>query len=227
MTEDRCAADETQFLKAAARMAGGIACAVVLLVAAGPGAQAEVITQTATFVYTAPATTTFFPVFAQFDPSLGTLQQVEIAYDLTGALSITVQNTFSAPAGFSPDVHFFTNFSNSDFADVTDQEFGLIGPLAPGGVGSTTVTNTLMQSFLASDLAPFIGLGDFDARIRNSVGASFAISPTSYSGGGSVSVVYTYSLSQTAIPEPEILALFAAAVAVLRAKPARRRRRER
>ncbi len=199
----------------------------LLFPAAGP-ASAE----TQTFTLTATPTTLTSPgsssdsdtttvSFDQFDPSLGSLSEVDISLSSTLAASSTL--SASTNEGFSsshwsgetkltlPGVSFdATNSFFNDCSFCTNQVMTPSFPISQGWV-------------LTSGLSPYVGLGMVDANLELDVtftlGGEFLLSGTA-SGSGTwdppppdgLTITYVYEPSGTA-PEPGSLALLGAAVA--------------
>ena len=197
----------------------------------GAGADAATISYSASF---GPKTVDFTGANAitqqinQFNPTLGTLNYITIAYTmsietsnvsltntgadtLTGDVSALSTNTLIAP-NFDEDVALAVTY----VVPVGD-------PIASGDTrnfadGSDTETDNEVL-FLAADVAPYIGTGMVDFTLSADGSASQDLSSSSYefsvvtNGAGSVTVTYDYDEPTTPtdpdpIPAPALAGVF-------------------
>ncbi len=213
-----------------------LAVVALALLVATPVANADTIVS---YTSTVPLTTTNYDINATpsiplFNPSLGTLNSVEIAISGTGTMVVTFQNTSSSSekvnaAGFS----YLTldsqlaggNTAISNLLESYDSDSGFFAELtgsyptqytvAKGGIKvfpSFDLTGSYSDTFTGADLADFTGIGNYNLDFDTSSGTIMTVNGTNYLAtfvspvGASVTVTYDYS--PPVIPEPGTLTLF-------------------
>jgi hypothetical protein len=164
--------------------------------------------------------------FTQFDPSLGTLQSVELDFSSALNTTLTIQNQ-------SPTSSSFGSANTELLVTVQDAGNNLIAPeldlTSPGftytlGAGQSLTSGLLSQSGSSSDLytlpavlSEFTGVGTFSL-----AGSTFTQTLLANSGGNTTAsqttyasltgqVIYTY----TAVPEPSTFGLLALGLGAL------------
>jgi PEP-CTERM motif len=212
----------------------GLLTGISVVLPAAETAQAAIITQNQTFSVTSspalvsdPGTTSNSDsesttiTFNQFDPSLGTLTEVDIALASSLSISLTVTGSESSSTGAkvtgdaSVTVTMLPGFSFSD----AQNPFLQCGPFFCTSSNSFPFTedSSSITKLLGPSINPYIGLGTVDAAFgldltltADNLGSGFA------SGSGSaswdpppikgLSVTYIYTPTRT-VPEPGTLAL--------------------
>jgi hypothetical protein len=169
----------------------------------------------------------------QFDPTLGTLNYVEIIAWANGAVTENVSNhsTTTAESFTNGTASISLAFSGTGFTTITlnPSASGLSGgPIAPGDVlngtpqsisADTTAGGGTFIFNIGSLLAPFIGtgtIGNLQATGGPSAAGGLGGPDLFYNAngtvGGTLAVLYDYSPAPTGTPEPATMALMGGAL---------------
>lgn len=210
-----------------------VAAAVAALTVAAPAAAEVVVLNQTISTANAPAASTVS--FAQFDPSLGVLQSVSLAFEATSSTTVNFSNN-------TPNERTFTVNRNAS-ATLTGNGFALSDTYAPGSTtftlaprisnstprtGSATYTAQYADSdILGSNFAAFIGLSSVNFNFARAANFSASpggatVLPTSF--GGNATLTYTYEVSAAAVPEPAAWAMMIGGFGMLGAAARRRAR---
>jgi len=211
--------------------------AATTLAALGVGSQAhaQVITQNVTLGQT---TTDFGPglgtpsqaiTFNKFNTALGTLNEVDVTWSVSGAVSGTVKNTGASAADFSVTTNTNVKLSEDSGATIllvstptlsASQSYTALGagatanfgPFSPSAVsGPNVYTDSATKAFFsipgptgsvwASTLSGTTIIG----------GGGNITSALTTTAGGTVTIVYRYTLPSVGTPEPGSVALLVSA----------------
>jgi hypothetical protein len=177
--------------------------------------------------------------FNKFDPSLGTLTDVEISGSLAFTSTGVLTNTAQTPETFDFTTNIFGTLTSTDVSGVTglsttaSEDTGFI-TLAPGGTQgfNFSASNTMPGITLTSppsDLSSFVGSGTYNLLGNTLSGTSFV------GGGGNIqvsqvtnaqftgTVIYSYTPKST-VPEPGAVGLLSAGSLGILTLLARRRK---
>jgi hypothetical protein len=192
---------------------------------AGSTSTSETYTATTTQALTELSDTLIFP---QFNPSLGTLQSVEITLSGSGSSNITGSSTTSAIL-----TELFTHSAFTLTGGGQTLDLYLVGgPTSTGSPAYTLTPSVTITSagyngtytmngspvdsgLLTSGLSAFSGTGDIDfnlvtfTQLTTSFSTGNASLTQATTEGGTVTITYDYSETPTpGVPEPGTLSLF-------------------
>jgi hypothetical protein len=211
------------------------ALAAFAAVSAAAPAAAEVVVLTATTVPNGQTNSSTVS-FAQFDPSLGVLESVTLAFEAASSTTVDVSNSSNMSRNYNVTGNASASLTGNGFT-LTDSyvlsgdTFTLGARFSPSNPRTTTRTYTADLSdsnIVTTNLAAFAGPGTVSfnfARAANFTGSPGNVSarPTSFSGNATLT--YTFS-TPTAVPEPATWALMLGGFGVVGAASRRRKRAE-
>ena len=164
--------------------------------------------------------------FNRFDPSLGTLTQIDVQLDFAVSADVQLENTTDAPS--SSVVTWFPVFTllrpDNTLILVAAPGYTDFGPTALlsaydgttdyGGSSGVTFTATRSDSRNATllsptDLALFSGIGTIGLPLFASMTGGGLTAAQIFTGfaGATVTLTYTYTPTATPVPEPASLSL--------------------